>query len=364
MTSSKRGSTAQWYLEGFVGQSPTVRQIAINTWPFRIGRRSDLPFSLSSNSISKEHAEIWQEGQGLRIRDLGSRNGTFVNGTPVTDEVALAPGDLIHFADHEFRLGLESSASANATMQLDRNEFVSSLGLFDKLFDEHAATPFFQPIVTLPGAEVFGYEVLARSSLDGLKSPKQMFEVAARLSREGQLSQLFRRVGVEAGQELPGLPSLFLNTHPAELADTELLKSLRELRELAPEQPLTLEIHEAAVTDPALMHELHGFLKDLNIQLAYDDFGAGQARLIDLVEVPPDYLKFDICLVRDIHTATEQRRGMLETLVRMAHDLGVAVLAEGIECAAEGEVCAQLGFDYAQGYYYGRPSAILQLMSV
>ena len=95
--------------------------------------------------------------------------------------------------------------------------------------------------------------------------------------------------------------------------------------------------------------------------MAYDDFGAGQARLIDLIEVPPDYLKFDICLVRDIHNGSEQRRGMLETLVRMAHDLGVAVLAEGIECEAEGQVCHRLGFDYAQGYHYGRPAALVQM---
>jgi EAL domain-containing protein (putative c-di-GMP-specific phosphodiesterase class I) len=339
-----------------------VRQIAINSWPFRIGRRADLPFSLPSSSVSKEHAEIYHDGKGPRIRDLDSRNGTFVNGVRIHGEAPLKPGDLIHFADHEFRLCYESNANANATMQLDRNEFVSSLGQFEKLFDESAALPFFQPIVALPGAEIFGYEVLARSRLDGLQSPKQMFAVAARLSREGQLSRLFRREGVQAGQELPGLPNLFLNTHPVELTDSELIESLRELRVLAPNQPLTLEIHEAAVTDLALMRELHRELQDLKIQLAYDDFGAGQARLIDLIEVRPDYLKFDICLVRDIHTGSEQRRGMLETLVHMAHGLGVAVLAEGIECEGEGDVCAQLGFDYAQGYHYGRPAGLVEMI--
>ena len=112
------------------------------------------------------------------------------------------------------------------------------------------------------------------------------------------------------------------------------------------------------------MRKLREALDGLSIQLAYDDFGAGQARLVDLIEVPPDYLKFDICLVRDIHKAGEPRRQMLETLVRMAHDLGVAVLAEGVECQAEGDVCSQLGFDFAQGYHYGKPAPIRQPAAV
>ncbi len=112
------------------------------------------------------------------------------------------------------------------------------------------------------------------------------------------------------------------------------------------------------------MTKLHASLKKLDIQLAYDDFGAGQARLVDLIEVPPDYLKFDIALVRDIHHGSSQRIQMLETLVRMAHDLGVAVLAEGIECQAEGEACTQLGFDLAQGYHYGKPAPAAQLAAV
>ncbi|MBI3836920.1 MAG: EAL domain-containing protein [Planctomycetia bacterium] len=354
-------SAPRWYLEGFIGESSSVRRIVINSWPFRIGRRADLSFCLPSNSVSKEHAEIWHDGASLRVRDLASRNGTFVNGARIDREVPLKPGDVLHFADHEFHVGFESGASAGATMQLDRNEWVASLRQFEKLFEEGAAMPFFQPIVKLPQPDIFGYEVLARSRLAGLESPKQMFAVAARLSVEGRLSRLFRREGVHLGQDLPGLPNLFLNTHPVELAETALVESLRDLRESAPDQPLTLEIHEGAVTDPEAMRELHCALRDLNIQLAYDDFGAGQARLTDLIEVPPDYLKFDICLVRDIHTGSDQRRQMLETLVRMAHDLGVAVLAEGIECEAEGEVCAQIGFDYAQGFYYGKPAAVVQM---
>jgi EAL domain-containing protein (putative c-di-GMP-specific phosphodiesterase class I) len=355
--------SSNWYLEGFVGDSARLRHIAINTWPFRIGRLPDAAFCLPLESISKEHAEIVHDSRGLSIRDLNSRNGTFVNGNRIDHDTRIKSGDVLHFANVEFRLGNEATANAGATMQVDRSGWIMSLSRFERLFDPGAATPFFQPIIDLASGETCGYEVLARSRVDGLQLPKAMFDVAARLDMEGQLSRLFRDEGVRIGSQFPGSPNLFLNTHPAELADGDLVASLRELRSQYPKQPLTLEIHEAAITDPTWMREFHGTLRDLDIQLAYDDFGAGQARLIDLIEVPPDYLKFDICLVRDIHKASDPRRQMLETLVRMTHDLGVAVLAEGIEDQAEGEVCQRMGFDFAQGYYYGRPMPAGDILS-
>ena len=106
------------------------------------------------------------------------------------------------------------------------------------------------------------------------------------------------------------------------------------------------------------MQTLQESLQELDIRFAYDDFGAGQARLAELVVARPDYLKFDISLIRDIDNADESRRRMMDSLVRMVRDLGINALAEGIETAAEAEACIDLGFEYAQGYYYGRPAPL------
>lgn len=351
---------SRWHLKGYQADSCEAYFVPVNTWPFQIGRNKNLPLSLPSKNVSKVHAEIFPDGHALRVRDLGSRNGTFVNGIRIETDTELKPGDVLHFADMEFHLELETETDVSVTIQPEPNELALTLLQFDKLFEGDAATPYFQPIVNLPARSVFGHEVLARSGLEGLQNPAQMFRVAVRLNMEAQLSRLFRREGVQTAQTSGPQTTLFLNTHPAELQEPGLLRSLQELRSEAPQQLLVLEIHEAAVTDPIGMRELRAALTDLDIGLAYDDFGAGQARLIDLIEVPPDYVKFDMCMVRDIHHGSEQRRQMLHTLVRMAHDLGVAVLAEGIECSGECDACIDAEFDFAQGFYFGRPVPAIQ----
>ena len=137
-----------------------------------------------------------------------------------------------------------------------------------------------------------------------------------------------------------------------------MIDSLRELRQVSGERAITLEIHEHAVTDLTALRQLRDELRSLDMQLAYDDFGSGQARLIELSEVRPEYVKFDYQLIHNLHLASAQRHEMIATLVTMVNGLGIASIAEGIECNDEAELCWQLGFDYAQGFHYGKPQRI------
>jgi EAL domain-containing protein (putative c-di-GMP-specific phosphodiesterase class I) len=128
------------------------------------------------------------------------------------------------------------------------------------------------------------------------------------------------------------------------------------LRAENPDIKITIEIHEAAVTDRASMLHFRKILQEIGMKLSYDDFGAGQGRLLELGEVPPDVLKFDMQLIRGIDTASAKRQELLATLVRMARDLGATPLTEGVETANEHQTCQQLGFELGQGFYYGRPA--------
>ena len=232
----------------------------------------------------------------------------------------------------------------------------------DRLLVDRDVVPHFQPIVSLCDDCLFGYEILGRSRLFGLEMPKTIFEVAAMFDLEREVSELFRSAGLNQGARLPGIPNLFVNTHPTELGTPELVPSMRDASETSiPRCPLTLEIHEAAVTSPADIAELRAQAARPERSLAYDDFGAGQSRLLELIEVPPDFIKFDMGFIRNIDSAPASRQNLLESLVRMVQSLGIAPLAEGVESAGEAAVCRQLGFDFAQGYFYGRPGGVRPL---
>jgi EAL domain-containing protein (putative c-di-GMP-specific phosphodiesterase class I) len=99
-------------------------------------------------------------------------------------------------------------------------------------------------------------------------------------------------------------------------------------------------------------------LNDLDMLLVYDDFGAGQSRLIELLDSVPDIVKFDIAIIQNIQQRSEASRSMVETLVKMARDAGIRTLAEGVESREEAEACSAIGFELAQGFYFGYPAPL------
>jgi EAL domain-containing protein (putative c-di-GMP-specific phosphodiesterase class I) len=348
---------ASWCLNGQLADDQPVRHFRIDTPRFTVGRKVDASLCIPNPTVSREHAELTIVEQGLLLRDLGSTNGTYVNGTRAAQPCTAQHGDLLQFGQVVFRAVQQATDNGSETISEDSCDRALALIQFDQLMSQRAVTPHFQPIVDMRDCRVFGYEVLGRSQFFGLKNPYSMFAAAKVLNLEGELSRILREEGIRSGQVLPAEHTLFVNTHPIEMEDLDvLILSLHELRELMPHRPVVLEIHEAAVTASALMVELRSALHHLQIGLAYDDFGAGQARLVELVEVPPDYLKFDMKLVQNLDTASLERQRMLASLVNMVRDLGIVPLAEGIEKPGDDAICRKIGFACAQGFYYGYPS--------
>jgi EAL domain-containing protein (putative c-di-GMP-specific phosphodiesterase class I) len=347
---------ATWLLNGQLADGQPMRHVRVGASRFTIGRKPDASLCIPSPTVSREHAELTVIDRGMLLRDLGSTNGTFVNGVRIDQPYTVKHGDLLQFGQVIFRVVQQCSESGPQTIQDDSCDRALALIQFDQLMTQRAVAPHFQPIVSLGDRNVLGYEVLARSRFFGLKDPHSMFAAAKVLDLEGELSRILRDEGIRSGQVLPEEHILFVNTHPVEMEDLELLIfSLGELRNLAGDRRLVLEIHEAAVTCHEQMSKLRLVLSELEIGLAYDDFGAGQARLVELVDVPPDYLKFDMSLVQNLESASAERQRMLASLVKMVRDLGIAPLAEGIELAGDDEICRQMGFQYGQGFYYGYP---------
>lgn len=365
LTGSPTKSETGWTLNGCLPPSKSLTTISIDSEAFVIGRRPGVNMQVSSARVSGRHAEILRVGDHLFIRDLGSTNGTFVNRRRVRQPTPVGDGDHIEIADLEFRLEMRKSAIDFTPLKktaecIDTMESDWILSQFDRLIREREVVAFYQPLISFDDNSIIGFEALARSSVPGLENPGLMFQTAQMVSREVELSLICRQRALESAGQLPFGAQLFVNTHPIESPSIDLLPSITLLRRQYPTIPIVVEIHEGAVHDPRTMGDLARELRDMGVEIAYDDFGAGQARLVELVKVPPDYLKFDMSLIRNIDKADAQQQRMLKILVDMARDIPTVTLAEGIETREEAEVCRDLGFQLAQGYYFGKPMKIEQ----
>jgi len=353
------GATERWLLESRVGALPGPHRTPVQPVPFRIGRAAGLHMVLTHEHVSKAHAEIYSDGVALRVRDLRSRNGTFLNQQPVTD-AALHEDDLLRIGPYEYKLVPEDRGLPLAAETLPLNRQIKAMRV-KELIAKGAVDVVFQPLVSFETGKAVAYEALGRGAFPDLSaSPVELFDLAGALGPEAQaeLSRLFRRRSVEAAAAFDPPPLLFLNTHPADLEHPGLLESLEQLRKDAPRVPLVIEVHETALANPALITWLRSRLAALDIALAYDDFGAGQARLLELAEAPPDYLKFDRRFVTGLETAPESRQRLVASLVAAARELRARTVAEGVETEGEADACRRAGFTHAQGYYFGRPGPL------
>ncbi len=360
------------FLEHYPEPGEPPHRILLEQLPFRIGRSATAQYIIYSRQVSKEHTEISRRGSAFVIRDLGSTNGTFVNGQRI-QEAPLSDGDIIHVAHKEFRFGHESSEVRDdlgpcftelAASQLPASIIRGGQHLRELLTHHHVRIVF-QPIVDLQTQAVMGYETLGRGTHTELStSPVDLFGLASQCNLARELSRTFRLAAVREAPRLPPAARLFFNIHPSEMNDEGLFESLRALKlGLHCDQQVVLEVHEGVVTDLGSMRRLREHLKALDIGLAYDDFGAGQARLSELAEVPPDFIKLDKCLIQGIETAPA-RQDLVRALTRVSADLGVATIAEGIETREEAAVCLALRCQYGQGFLFGRPQPWARLGSL
>ena len=212
----------------------------------------------------------------------------------------------------------------------------------------------FQPIVCWPDRRVHGYEVLVRSNEGSLRRPSDLFDAAERLGRLVDLGRGIRARAAAAIHVLPADARLFLNLHPVDLNDATLYD----------EGPLTrvasrivLEITERASLEsiPSLPQRLLD-LRAQGFQLAVDDLGAGYAGLSSMAHIEPEYVKLDMSLVRGIDgTPTKQK--VVSSMAHLCDDLGMHVVAEGIETQGERDALRDTGCELLQGYLFAKPES-------
>jgi EAL domain-containing protein (putative c-di-GMP-specific phosphodiesterase class I) len=231
---------------------------------------------------------------------------------------------------------------------------------FGKLLENREVYPVYQPIVSLEGGQVFGYEALTRLKdrrlFDG---PQELFEFAEKEGQVYALDRVARELAIDGCTELKAGQKLFINVMAQIMEDPDFSPgqtiSLLEQHRLSPHHVVFEITERSAIADyPAVKKALQHY-RNQGYQIAIDDVGAGYSSLQSIVELHPDFIKVDRSIVQDIHR-NEMKEHVMGTLLDIGGKMGVSLIAEGIEVEGELKKLAQMGVHYAQGYWIGRPA--------
>ena len=230
----------------------------------------------------------------------------------------------------------------------------------DEIIGEEDVVTLYQPIVDLQTLDVLGHEVFSRGPAGGpFEDAERLFALAERTGRLLDLERLCRNRALDSAlRHLRPGTKLFLNTSAPALADPSVSGDafVRMVeRQGLDHGDVVLEITErVALEERQAFRDTLRHLKREGFGIAIDDMGSGYSSLKALVEVEPDYLKFDISLVRDIDRSLI-KRSLLETLVDLSSKIGAKVIAEGIEMEPELATLREMGVPLGQGRFLGPP---------
>ncbi|GJD95602.1 EAL domain-containing protein [Methylobacterium iners] len=238
---------------------------------------------------------------------------------------------------------------------------------------------FFQPIVRLASGSIAGFEALMRwrHPERGLVPPIEFIPVAEEsgliveitqwaLSEVGRVLPEIMRAALHNVAELEGPPFMSVNVSGHDLALVGFPATIADMLArtgLAPES-LKIEITESILMhDPAKAAQALELCRESGMGIAIDDFGTGYSSLSYLTNLPITTLKVDRAFVQAMMREPRSRK-VVQTILRLADELGIPVVAEGIEAEAEAEALVAMGCAFGQGYLFGRPTPLPETLTL
>lgn len=233
--------------------------------------------------------------------------------------------------------------------------------------------PYLQPIMTLPGRKLAGFEVLVRwhHPERGVISPMEFIPIAERTQVVWDLDMMMLRYACEM---LPGLrhaagpegKNLYVsvNLSGAYFDDLKVVDDIRKVLEETGVDPsgIMVEITESALmNEPMVAEMVLKDIKNLGVRIALDDFGTGYSSLSYLHRFPIDVLKIDRSFVQDIQDNAKSQ-DIVQAIVTLAKTFDLKIIGEGIESGEEIIALSCIGCDYGQGYYFSRPVPLSEAM--
>nr|WP_314259067.1 EAL domain-containing protein [uncultured Devosia sp.] len=230
-------------------------------------------------------------------------------------------------------------------------EHRGNLETIRRVIDGDELSIVLQPIMRIADDRLIGFECLSRFSGPEKWTPDVWFAMAASVGLGTELEMLAVNKGLALLDLLPRDLYLTLNVSPDTVLSGDLLTAIPEKHG----RRVVLEITEhASVDDYSALGNALSALRAGGVRLAVDDAGAGYASLRHILALQPDIIKLDMSLTRNIQDDVA-RHALAAALVHFGRETKCQILAEGVETAIELEALRNLGVEYAQGYFLGRP---------
>jgi len=278
---------------------------------------------------------------------------------------AATSDDLMSYAHHamfEVR-GLNRGTMMRFSPEIYRTKtaLLSRQEKLDELIEGKQIRFVFQPIINLRDAQIVGYEALMRPTTDVFTDPLDVLSLAEAQSKLRQIEKVTFDVIFEwifNNTKLLRDKKIFFNTISTQYLD------IAELRNIHPQyetisKSMVFEIMETAIIESNLLEKLNDFRKELFTPIAIDDFGRGHSNALRLISISPDILKIDRFFISALHNAPATKKELLSNILAYCRAKKILTLAEGIEVQEELASVMRMDFDYAQGYYLGRPAPYL-----
>ncbi len=238
----------------------------------------------------------------------------------------------------------------------------TSSAVFDAISKGTGLIMHYQPIVNMTTGEPHYYEALVRIGFEGkLIMPSNIFPLVEAKGLEVDLDKrIFQKILIDLKKGLiPPGTGISINLSAPSITESELFSWLEPFTDYMDNYKILLEITETAMIthlQKARAHLMH--LQSMGFRIALDDFGSGYSSLRYLGNMPVDVVKFDLNLTHLIDT--ERSNPILSHLTQMIQECGHLLIAEGVENATSARKLGRLGFEYGQGFYFGRPAAAIQ----
>lgn len=222
----------------------------------------------------------------------------------------------------------------------------------------------YQPIFRLPGKTFLGYEALARwTSADQDVAPAEFIPIA---EYAGLLDEIGRRVILQALRFLATCQKgtlMFLNVAPSQIIAPGFVTWFDAVLALtgADPQDVFLEVTEMAATSDYEIGPVLNQLRERGVRVALDDFGVGHSSLASLTHLPVDVIKVDRSFLAEA-VGDARAETIAKMVCRLGRDLGIDVIAEGVEHPDHLDLLDEIGCGMGQGYLLGRPAAAAEAL--